>query len=123
MHEYSVVNDLLEQCDMYARDNNALCVERIIISIGERSAIEPSLLLSAFETFKQESRFCATAELEIQIQKVKLQCYDCGAEFEVEALDYASCKQCGTQNVKIIAGSDMLLLSIEMNVEDNVENM
>ncbi len=118
MHEYSIINNLLEQCDMYARQNNALCVDKVIVSVGKHSAIDSSLLKSAFETFKLESEFCQNAILVIKKQNIKLECKDCKAQFEPKSLNYSNCAKCGSRNVEIIAGKDILLLSLEIHTKE-----
>ena len=118
MHEYSMVNDLLEQCDMYAMQNDALCVDKVIISVGKHSAVDSSLLKSAFEAFKLESEFCQNATLELKNQDIKLCCKDCHMEFEPKNINYSSCTKCGSNNVEIIAGKDVLLLSLEIQAKD-----
>lgn len=65
MHEYSIVQALIEQCEGYARDNGASSVTRVEVRIGRHSGVETELLERAFETFR-ESTVCAEAELLIE---------------------------------------------------------
>jgi len=53
MHEYSVVQALLNQCEEHAAQNNAKKVTKIITKIGVMSGIETHLLQTAFDTFKE----------------------------------------------------------------------
>ncbi len=118
MHEYSVINALIEQCEEYARDNNAYRIDEIVISIGQRSGIDSALLESAFETFKEESPLCQTATLHIQQQKITLKCHTCQSEFEPNEMQYSICTKCGSNNVTIVNGQDMMLLSLSMQSHD-----
>lgn len=62
MHEYSIVQALIEQCEGYARDNGASAVTRVEVQIGRYSGVETELLERAFETFR-ESSVCERAQL------------------------------------------------------------
>ena len=55
MHEYSIVQSLLESCEEHARTNNAKEVTKVIIKIGVLSGVEPDLLQTAFDTFKEKT--------------------------------------------------------------------
>ena len=54
MHEYSVVSffnrSLRRACE---EKNQAHKIERVVVGIGERSAMDKSLFVSAFETFRE----------------------------------------------------------------------
>lgn len=49
MHEYSIVASLLDLCLTHLQEHNAAKVQNIVVSVGERSNIDKSLLQSAFE--------------------------------------------------------------------------
>lgn len=77
MHEYSVVSSLIALCEEHAKKNQAHKIERVVVGIGERSAMDKSLFVSAFETFREESLVCKDAVLDIVDEKVELECKDC----------------------------------------------
>ena len=54
MHEYSIVQALLEQCEHYAEENDAEKITKVVVKIGKLSGVEPHLLEVAFETFKEK---------------------------------------------------------------------
>jgi len=112
MHEYSIVQALLEQCEHHAEANDAQKVTKIVIKIGVLSGVEPHLLQTAFDTFKEET-VCAGATLEIINQKVVIHCNTCKDDFTIEKHEYA-CPSCGSGNVNIIDGEDLLLMQLEM---------
>ena len=112
MHEYSVVQALLNQCEEVAAKNNATKVMKVITKIGVMSGIEPHLLEVAFNTFK-EGTICERAEFIINKQKLKLECKECGDVFEVDEVRYF-CVSCESLRVKVVDGEDMYLMSLEM---------
>ena len=112
MHEYSIVQSLLNQCEDIAEQNGAQKVLKVYVKIGVMSGVEPHLLKSAFDTFK-EATMCADALLDIQVQNVIIRCKECGAETTLEVFRYL-CSQCESNNVEVIDGEDMYLMSLEM---------
>ena len=69
MHEYSVVQSLLESCEEHARVNEASKVTKVVVKIGVLSGVEPDLLQTAFDTFKEQT-VCHDAEFLINHQKI-----------------------------------------------------
>jgi len=113
MHEYSVVQALLNQCEEVAAQNDATKVTKVITKIGVMSGIETHLLQIAFDTFK-EGTICSDAEFVQNVQKLKLECKECGNVFEVDEVRYF-CVKCESLRVKVLDGEDMYLMTLEMN--------
>jgi len=113
MHEYSVVQALLNQCEDVAKQNKATKVTKVICKIGVMSGIETHLLQVAFDTFK-EGTICNDALFVQNVQKLKLECKDCANVFEVDEVRYY-CHECESLRVKVLDGEDMYLMSLEMN--------
>jgi len=112
MHEYSIVQALLDQCDTVAKENNAQKVTKVVIKIGVLSGVETDLLQTAYDTFR-EGTVCEEANLQINRQKVKLRCHICHEEFEIDGYNY-ECVACGSTEVQVIDGEEMYLMSLEM---------
>jgi len=112
MHEYSVVQSLLDLCEENAKQNNCLVVSKVIVKIGVMSGVEPELLKTAFDTFKEKT-ICENAEFVMNIQEVVVSCGDCKNEAQLLERNY-SCPKCGSQNLQIIDGEDAYLMSLEM---------
>jgi len=113
MHEYSIVQALLNQCEEHAEANNASQVTKVVCKIGVMSGIEVHLLQTAFDTFKEKT-ICEGAEFVINEQKLKLECLECGHIYEVDEVRYF-CQKCESLKVKVIDGEDMYLMSLEMS--------
>ena len=112
MHEYSVVQALINRCEAVAKEHQADRVDKVVCKIGVMSGIEIHLLKVAFDTFK-EGTVCENAELVINEQKLKLECRDCHKVFEVDEVRYY-CPYCESLRVKVLDGEDMYLMSLEM---------
>lgn len=112
MHEYSVVQALLEQIEDIAEKNEATKVTKIIVKIGVMSGIEAHLLEIAFNTFKEKT-VADDAEFIMNIQPVTIECNSCSKISELEKIHYC-CQACGSVDVNVIDGEDMFLMSLEM---------
>jgi len=112
MHEYSVVQALLDQIESIADENDAEKVTKVIVKIGVMSGVEPHLLEMAFNTFKEKT-ICDSAEFVMNIQPVMILCRDCEMESELEVMHYR-CPQCESLKINITDGEDMYLMTLEM---------
>jgi len=113
MHEYSIVQSLLDSCEDNARENNSTKVLKVVVKIGVMSGVEPSLLQTAFDTFKEKT-ICEEAEFVINMQDVVIKCNNCQKESTISKLDYC-CPSCESVDIKIIDGEDMYLMQLELN--------
>lgn len=112
MHEYSIVQALMEQVETLARENEADKVVKVVIKVGVMSGVEPHLLEIAFNTFKEKT-VCNDAEFIMNIQPLTLLCEQCKVQSELEEI-YYRCPQCESLNVKVVDGEEMFLMSLEM---------
>ena len=112
MHEYSIVQSLIESCEENARANNAKEITKVVVKIGVMSGVEPQLLQTAFDTFKEVS-ICANAELIINIQQIVIRCQKCNIESKIEQGNYR-CPKCQSMELDVLDGDDIYLMSLEM---------
>ncbi len=112
MHEYSIVQSLLDQCEENVKANNSTKVLRVVVKIGVMSGVEPDLLKTAFDTFK-EGTICEDCEYIQNIQKIKIKCLDCDTTSELEKSDYA-CPKCKSVELDVIDGEDLMLMQLEL---------
>ncbi len=112
MHEYSIVQALLTQCEDIARENEAESVSKIVVKIGKMSGVEPHLLEIAFNTFKEKT-VCDGADFVMNVQPLVIECQVCGEVTELGEIFY-KCPKCESLDVKVIDGEEMFLMSLEM---------
>lgn len=113
MHEFSIVQALIEQCESEAKAHQATVISKIVIKIGKLSGVEPHLLQVAFDTFKETSTFCQSAMLEMNIQPVEVLCYGCGTVSLLDEHCYI-CPKCQSDHISITDGEEMFLMQLEM---------
>lgn len=112
MHEFSIVNALLEMCEQNAKDKNMAKITKVEIKIGKLSGVEPHLLETAFDTFKEGS-MCDGAELIMHLQDVVLHCLSCDYQGIIENNAF-ECPTCKSTECKVIDGEEMYLMRLEM---------
>ena len=115
MHEYSIVQSLIEMCEDHAKENNSSKITKVTVKVGKLSGVEPHLLETAFDTFK-ESTICEEATLEMNIQNIIVMCKECEKESELQKNTFI-CPLCSSDNIKVIDGEEMYLMSLEMDSE------
>ncbi len=112
MHEYSIVQSLLEQCEQHTKANDASKVTKVIVKIGVLSGVEVDLLQTAFDTFK-ENTVCDGAKFIINHQKVVISCNNCNENTTLEKNEFL-CPKCNSGDLRVIDGEDMYLMSLEL---------
>ena len=114
MHEYSLVQSLLDRVEREAAAHGATVVHRLRLKIGEMSGVETDLLRSAYETFTDRT-ICADAALEIVPVPVRWGCLAC--DTDVQPGGALRCDDCGGP-ARLTAGDEIVLERIEMEVPD-----
>jgi hydrogenase nickel incorporation protein HypA/HybF len=112
MHEYSIVQSLLERVEAEARERGATSVQRLHVRIGEISGVEVELLAAAFELFRERT-LCAGAALEIEPVAVQWACPRC--KRAIAPGNVLQCPGCA-QPARLSAGDEIILQRIEMEV-------
>ena len=112
MHEYSIVQSLIESCEENAKVNNAKEITKVVVKIGVMSGVEPDLLQVAFDTFKEVS-ICKNSEFIINMQPILVRCFNCSIESTLEKSQYL-CPLCNSAKLDVIDGEDMYLMQLEL---------
>jgi hydrogenase nickel incorporation protein HypA/HybF len=112
MHEYSIVQSLLDSCEENAKKNSSDKVTKVVVKIGVMSGVEPDLLQTAFDTFK-EGTMCDGCEFVINIQPIVVKCHKCQEESILSKNEYA-CPECQSVELDVLDGEDMYLMQLEL---------
>ena len=110
MHEYSIVQALLDRVAVEARTHDAISVHRIRVQLGEQSGVEADLLEAAFEMARIRT-LCENATLEIVPVAAKWECRTCGAE--ISRGQILRCSLCQAP-ARMVSGDEIVLEQIEM---------
>ncbi len=114
MHEYSIVQALLERVEAEAARRGAEFVHRLHVRIGEASGVEVELLRTAYGVFRERT-LCENAPLSIALVPARWECPRCLAE--IPRGGALRCRDC-TVPARLAAGDEIVLDRIEMEVPD-----
>ncbi|MBW1879903.1 MAG: hydrogenase maturation nickel metallochaperone HypA [Deltaproteobacteria bacterium] len=114
MHEYGIVQTLLDRVLLEADSRSAISVKRLHVRIGELAGVEPELLTWAWETFREHT-LCAEAVLEVETVPARWVCPGCGADIASGGL--LRCPDCDMP-ARLEAGQEIILQRIEMEIPD-----
>jgi len=112
MHEYSIVQALIERVEAEARARHATSVHRLSVRIGDLSGVDVGLLATAFTTFCERT-ICERADLELHSVPARWECPACGREVGSGAM--LRCAECGVP-ARLSTGDEIVLDRIEMEV-------
>jgi hydrogenase nickel incorporation protein HypA/HybF len=112
LHEYSIVQALIERVEQEAVARGAKRVVRLWVRLGELSGVEPQLLATAYDTFRERT-ICEGAPMELDRVPASWECRRC-------ACPVRGALRCGQCNgpAALVAGDEIVLSRIEMEVPD-----
>lgn len=110
MHELSIVISLIDLCEKNLKASGGNEIEEVVIKVGRLSGVESHYLRDAYEVYKSGT-VCKNANLTIHEQSVVVECLECGFTSELTQNEFI-CPNCSSQNLKVIDGEDMYLMSL-----------
>lgn len=112
MHELAICESLLNEVERIAASHRAREVIEIVVAVGALSGVEPQLLERAFVVAR-----CGTvadrATLRFEATSTAVWCKACECETSVAA-NALLCGQCGTWQVQLKSGDELLLKRVEL---------
>ncbi|BAK45646.1 hydrogenase maturation nickel metallochaperone HypA [Eggerthella sp. YY7918] len=119
MHELGIMTGVMDAVETSAKEAGATKVLKISLSVGEMTEAIEDALRFAFDVLI-EGTMCEGAELEIAMVKPKSRCHECGAEYEHDRF-HMLCPECGGFATELIAGRELQIDSIEVDIPDEDE--
>ena len=117
MHEVALVEHLLDSVRRELPEELAgVRVVRVVIHVGVLSGAYPDALRFAFDVLAPE-RLGEGVRLEIVEVPAVCRCRACGAASTITE-PVPVCPQCGSPDIRMEGGSDLILQEIEWDVED-----
>jgi hydrogenase nickel incorporation protein HypA/HybF len=114
MHELSIVASLFEILEEKAEEQKAKKIVSVELKVGALSGVVPEFLKTAFDIYKKDT-IAAEAELKIEEVPLKVKCQQCGAEIVKDDFVFL-CEKCASRELKTLAGTELLLERIELEV-------
>ena len=122
MHELGIMTGVLDAVQTSARQAGADRVLKVSLSVGEMTEAIEDALRFAFEALseQQEYALCAGAELDIAMVRPRSRCLECGAEYDHDRFPML-CPECGSFATELVAGRELQIDSIEVDIPDGEE--
>ena len=113
MHEISIAQSLINSIETYLKNNKTKSkVKKVFVRVGKLSSVIPQNLNFIFHILVAETDFKGV-KLEIEEVPVKCECKLCQSRFEIKENGF-SCPQCGSFDIEIIAGKELLIDKMEV---------
>lgn len=112
IHELSIAQAIV---DVAARNAGGSRVTGVCVRVGHLRQVVPSALEFSFELCAHGTPV-EGAVLELQEVPIRVTCRSCGEESEPAGFPLA-CGACGTLSVEVVQGEELLVESLELEVE------
>lgn len=112
MHELHIVESLVMKLQDISQREKPSKIVTAQISIGALTQVTPESFTHYFQILTKDTEL-AEVKLHLQMIPVRILCPFCQKQFEITH-DFFQCPQCLLSDVKIIAGQEMMLNSIEL---------
>ncbi|MGM0575384.1 MAG: hydrogenase maturation nickel metallochaperone HypA [Myxococcota bacterium] len=114
MHEYAILQSLLDRVRVEAARVGATSVRRLHLRVGEQSGVEMDLLRTAWDVLGRQG-LCAEAEMDVTAVPAVWVCPTCDTEIPRGAV--LRCASCRTP-ARMRSGDEIILERLEMEVPD-----
>ena len=121
MHELGIMTGVLDAVQTSARQAGADRVLKVSLSVGEMTEAIEDALRFAFEALS-EGTMCEGADFKINMIQPVSVCLECGNEFEHDRY-HVTCPQCESGFTQLIAGKEMQIDSIEVDIPDENDSV
>lgn len=108
MHELAIAESVVEAVLERTGDRH---VSTVRVRVGRLSGVVPDALMFCFELATPGTAL-EGAGLEIAEPTGRAHCRECGADFDLE--DLILLCPCGSANVEVVAGRELLVTSVEV---------
>jgi len=112
MHEYHIVESIVNQILEKAKNSNAKKITGVTLVMGELSGLQEESIRVYFDNLAKEN-ILEGAKLTVKTAKSKLKCQDCGMIFEYEKSNF-SCPNCSGPGILTNSGKEFYIDNIEI---------
>lgn len=113
MHEASIAKHIIEQLTARIAEGTLPArLETIHLKIGKLTAVVPENLAFMFEVLSADTVLSGVKLVQTEVP-VMAECRACAASFEIGELDF-HCRSCGSADLSIVSGRELLIDSVEV---------
>ncbi|MDR1082422.1 MAG: hydrogenase maturation nickel metallochaperone HypA [Coriobacteriales bacterium] len=114
MHEFSLMQSVLNDVEASARDAGAERVTEIKLVVGEMREVVFEAMEFAFEALAPHT-LSEHAQLTMRTVKPRSRCSQCGDDFEHDRFHW-SCPTCDSLATELVAGKELYIDTIEVDL-------
>jgi len=114
MHELSIIANLFEILEEKAQEKKAKKITHVKLQVGKLSGVVPEFLHTAFDMYKKDT-LAHDAVLEMVEIPFQVQCQKCGEKMVKDDFVFI-CSHCGANDLKTLAGTELLLEKMELEI-------
>lgn len=114
MHEFGLVDSIVNMASESAKQAGAVRVTQIDLVVGELTQVVQEAMDFAFEALAAGT-ICEGAKLNIQYVRAHGKCSDCGAEFDYDIM-HTRCPECDSPYTTCVDGRQMYVDKIEVDM-------
>lgn len=118
MHELSVARSILDLALAHASRAGASRVTAIRLTVGDLTHLVDGSVQFYWDILSQGTP-AEGARLHITRDPLRMECRACGTRFHPDGSDYR-CPACSEQRVRVAAGDDLRMDSIDVDLEGDV---
>jgi hydrogenase nickel incorporation protein HypA/HybF len=113
MHELAVCQALIGQVAEVAREQHAVSVSDIFVSVGPLSGVEGPLMRNAFP-IAAAGTVANDAKLHLEETAIRICCEECGKESEA-TMNKLVCEHCGHWRTRVVSGDELMLQRVVLD--------
>jgi hydrogenase nickel incorporation protein HypA/HybF len=114
MHEFGLMQSVLENVETAAREAGAERVTEIRLVIGEMREVVPDAMEFAFEALAPDT-LSAEGRLVMTMVSPRSRCSQCGHSFEHDRF-HRACPACDSLATELVAGRELYIDAIEVDL-------
>ncbi len=119
MHEFSVTTSLLDLAIKHAQEANAQRITDLYLVIGQLSSIIDDSV-QFYWNIVSENTIAAGSQLHFRRIPAEALCLKCDTRYLLNEREFA-CPKCDSEQVRIVAGEEFYLESMDVESEEIVE--
>lgn len=112
MHELSIAKEIINTLNGLKKEYENKNIIKVVVQIGEMSAILPDSLEYNFNIVKEDTTF-SNAKLELEIVPLKFKCNKCNEIFGFSENEFC-CPKCNIIDYQITQGAELQIKEIEV---------
>ena len=116
MHELSITQSILEIALRHGKQAQATKITDLHLVIGQLSSVVDDSVQFYWDMIA-EGTLAEGAKLHFKRIPARLECQDCGQPYTLESNQLEGCPACESAKVKVVAGKEFQLESIEIENE------